>query len=73
MGTLPQQRWITKLLGYNFLVEYKKGKENVVADVLSRQREESMDVSTTNLFSVEGADLFPTKGSLFIISFPTPT
>ena len=73
VGTLAQQRWIMKLLGYNFLVEYKKGKENVVADALSRQREESMDVSTTNLFSVEGLDLFPTEGTFFIISFSTPT
>ena len=54
VGTLAQQRWIMKLLGYNFLVEYKKGKENVVADALSRQREESMDVSTADLFSAEG-------------------
>ena len=32
VGTPAQRRWITKLLGYNFLVEYKKGKENVLAD-----------------------------------------
>lgn len=73
VGTLAQRRQITKLLGYNFLVEYKKGKENVVADALSRQGEESMDVPTSDLFSVEGANLYPTEGTLFIISFPTPT
>ena len=54
VGTPAQQRWITKLVGYNFLVEYKKGKENVVAEALSRQGEESMDVSTADLFSAEG-------------------
>ena len=54
VGTRAQQRWITKLLGYNFLVEYKKGKENVVVEALSRQGEESMDVSTADLFSAEG-------------------
>ena len=54
VGTPAQQRWITKLVGYNFLVEYKKGKENVVVEALSRQGEESMDVSTADLFSAEG-------------------
>ena len=31
IGTLAQQKWTTKLLGYTFIVEYKRGKENVVA------------------------------------------
>ena len=31
IGTPAQQKWITKLLGYAFIVEYKRGKENVVA------------------------------------------
>ena len=37
IGTLMQQKWVTKLLGYSFIIEYKKGRENVVADALSRQ------------------------------------
>jgi len=35
--TLMQQKWLTKLLCFDFLVEYKKGKENIVVDALSRK------------------------------------
>ena len=61
IGTLAQQKWITKLLGYAFIVEYKHGKENLVADALSR-REDTRDVDA-NCSEV---------GNLCIISFPTP-
>uniref|UniRef100_A0A2N9GRJ2 Integrase catalytic domain-containing protein n=1 Tax=Fagus sylvatica TaxID=28930 RepID=A0A2N9GRJ2_FAGSY len=39
MGTPMQQKWISKLLGYNFVVEYKQGKKNKVANALSRKQE----------------------------------
>lgn len=38
IGT-PQCKWISKLLGYDFSIEYNKGRENRVANALSRQLE----------------------------------
>jgi len=44
LSTIPQHHWATKLLGYDFRVEFKPGAANVVADALSRRDEE---ISTT--------------------------
>lgn len=45
-----------KLLSYDFVIQYKKGEENVVADVLSRKEE------------IEGK----AESLLTMISFPNP-
>ena len=34
------QKWVTKMLDYDFEIIYKKGKKNVVADVVSRKDED---------------------------------
>jgi hypothetical protein len=51
IGTLFQHKWITKLLGYDFVVDYKKGVENRVADVLSRKDgwEEGLSLSLLSI------------------------
>jgi hypothetical protein len=34
---IPQHHWVSKLLGFNFSVEYKLGRTNVVANALFRR------------------------------------
>ena len=43
VGTPMQQKWISKLLGYHFVVEYKQSKENKVVALL---RKEDTDLET---------------------------
>ena len=62
IGTPAQQKWFAKLLGYNFVVEYKKGKDNLVFDALSRKVE-------IEDFNTDGEDY---GGVLRMISFQTP-
>jgi hypothetical protein len=40
ISSLEQQKWVTKLFGYDYEIIYKKGKDNVVVDALSRKYEE---------------------------------
>lgn len=40
LGTPLQQKWVSKLMGYDFIVKYKKGAENRVVDALSRKGKE---------------------------------
>ena len=36
ISTMDQQRWLVKLMGYDYEIEYKPGRENVAVDTLSR-------------------------------------
>ena len=40
LSSPEQQKWVTKLFGYDYEIIYKKGKDNVVADALSRKYED---------------------------------
>jgi hypothetical protein len=37
LATIPQHHWVGKLLGFDFMVEYRSGATNIVADALSRR------------------------------------
>ena len=37
LSTVQQHQWISKLFGFDFAVEYRPGRLNTVADVLSRR------------------------------------
>ena len=93
IGTPFQQKWLSELLGYAFVVEYKKGSENVVANALFRRGEVSEHkvqdcqnvlegIAALNLMGIDQNDvgldrvvatLPSSSGTLYIISFPTPT
>ena len=60
IGTPTQHKWISKLLGYAFVVEYKKGQENKVANALSKLGCSFKEVADPN-------------AHLFLISFPSIT
>ena len=79
IGTPTQQKWFAKLLGYAFVVQYKKGIDNLVADVLSRKVETENNLVSDVLSSKAKSedftfedDLDSQEGVLCMISFPSP-
>ena len=54
MAALEHQKWLTKLLGYDFDIQFKPGLENKAADALSRLPCDSFlaAISVPNVISI---------------------
>ena len=50
------QRWKCKLEDYNFTLEYIKGKDNIVADALSRPEINSNEIDTIPIDTQNSAE-----------------
>ncbi|KAL5768771.1 hypothetical protein ACOSQ2_015554 [Xanthoceras sorbifolium] len=48
--TVAQQKWLYKLMGFDFVIEYNRGRDNLVADALSKQVEDE-EISTLHAIS----------------------
>jgi hypothetical protein len=49
LSSLEKQKWVTKLFGYDYEIIYKKGKDNVVVDALSRKYEDEGSIFSLSL------------------------
>lgn len=66
IGTPMQQHWVSKLLGYDIIVEYKKGPDNKVADALSKRDEENTLEVTLSLISYPTLEWLTELGDIYI-------
>ena len=44
-----QQKWVSKLMGYDYEITYKKGKDNLVTDALSRTFDDHASLSAISM------------------------
>ena len=59
-----KQRWVNELAKYDFSLEYQKGKNNTVADTLSRISEECLSDEEAEKV-LEAVPVIPGDGTIF--------
>jgi len=50
LSSEDQQKWVTKILGYDFEIIYEKGKKNVVVDVGNNTERGGESVLSSQIF-----------------------
>jgi hypothetical protein len=58
LSTILQHTWVSKLFGYQFMVEFKPGHQNAAADALSCCDEEQVSVHVPSLPTFDIVDQF---------------
>ena len=53
LSSSQQNKWLAKMLGYDYEIIYKKGKDNQVANALSRQFEEESTLLAISLLRMD--------------------
>ena len=54
LSIVPQHQWISKLFGFDFAVEYRPGRLNIVADALSRRGMEEGPTAVPAAYTLSG-------------------
>jgi hypothetical protein len=66
ISSLEQQKWVTRLFGYDYETIYKKGKDNVVLDALSRKYEYEGSLFSLSFIVPDWLQAIPPKSSQLI-------
>uniref|UniRef100_A0A452Y8M4 Reverse transcriptase RNase H-like domain-containing protein n=1 Tax=Aegilops tauschii subsp. strangulata TaxID=200361 RepID=A0A452Y8M4_AEGTS len=52
LSTIPQLQWVSNLFGFDFTVEFRPGRLNIVADALSRRDADAASSPSSRTYGV---------------------